>query len=754
MIRAPRPFRTHRFNTRVVLPAALVFIAAAVLVGLLLLWSTRAADEAAAARQEGLVALVLKQRIAGLAHDQESTTVWDDAVRHLQAGDDPDWIDNNLGSWMHTYFGHDGAFVLSPDNRVVYGVWEGVRGAENLFEGMRGSVMPLVGEVRAAMRAGPRPLAGNTLSPGAVDLAVVRGHPAIISVKPVVSDTGEIGQAPGREFVHVAIRLLDGSFVRDLAGKYWFDNARFSWSDTLKPGEAAFPFEARDGSTIGYFIWTSFLPGSSVLDRILPVMILAACGIAVLVALLIERLRRRSIELEAKEAQAQHLAFHDVLTGLPNRARFRHCLETTIAEARRDRSRFALLALDLDRFKNVNDTLGHPAGDALIEQVGRRLVSAVGPHDTVARLGGDEFAVIQAHIDGEEDVLAVSERIIRAVQEPFVIDSAQVFVGASIGAVIAPDYGLDRQELSRKADIALYHAKASGKGRCSLFEISMDAQVQERRSIERDLRAALDSGGQLRLLYQPVYAARTGALSGVEALVRWHHPQRGPLSPASFIPVAEETGLIHDLGDFVLREACRAAAGWSTPVSVNVSARQIAEPGFPGQVAAILAQNGIAPAQLEIEITEMALLENTRETRPNIQALRASGVRIALDDFGTGCSSLSNLRDFSVDRIKIDRSFVQGLEHAANGPALVRAIVDLARAAGLKVTAEGVETADQRDTLSAIGCDDLQGFYLAKPMNQADADALLRAAAERATKDHSAHERPAWDDGAPEPSFS
>ena len=390
-----------------------------------------------------------------------------------------------------------------------------------------------------------------------------------------------------------------------------------------------------------------------------------------------------------------------------------------------------MLYLDLDRFKQVNDTLGHPAGDELIRQFGARLVAIVDPSYTVARLGGDEFMILVPHVDNEAEIEQLGQALIASARTPFDIHGNQIFVGVSVGAAIAPDDGTERVELTRKADVALYHAKMSGRSCYARFSEEMDVMLHKRRRIEQDLRAALaqPEDGQLRVHYQPVYASRGGAITGFEALLRWQHPTLGMIAPETFIHIAEEAGLIERLGQKVLREACLAATAWpGLSVAVNISAIELRNPALPVRVAETLMETGLLPSRLELEITESALTDPSGSCEDNVRALRGMGVRIALDDFGTGFSSLTRLQQLTVDRIKIDRNFVHGFGKAGSDEAIVQAIVDLARATGLKTTAEGVETDDQKSFLRRIGCDELQGFGFSRPLAKEDADRLVLGA--------------------------
>ncbi len=720
------------FVSHVLTPVAIVVVLTAVIITALLSWSTRSADHSSLERQRALVNLVLEQSVDRIAYDQESSTVWDDSVRQVNAArPDLEWIDANLGSWFNSYYGHDEVHVLSADNRPIFSMQAGRRVAPAAFAAVRAQLQPMVEELRLRRAPQqPRRLEVAMLSPGIQDIAVVNGRPAIVSVKPIVSDTGEIVQTPGREALHASVRYLDGNFVQRLRDQYLFAGSRFSWVDAHTAAEASVPLVGRSG-TIGYFIWKPFAPGSSIAGDLRPALLVALIVVGLVLTALMQRLRRRTIELQRSEAHAKHLALHDVLTGLPNRALFDQRLSEALRTMRVDRTSFALLCLDLDRFKQVNDSYGHPAGDELIREVGRRLSLAVRADDTVARMGGDEFAIIQrgVHRPGEVELLCM--RIVESLAQPFELASGQGFVGISIGVALAPQDGGDCTELIRKADIALYVAKRSGRGRYTFFAEEMDTYIQERQLLERQLRAALASREQLEVVYQPVFATRTGDMKCVEALVRWAHPTKGVLAPERFVPLAEEAGLIEPLGEWVLETACRSAQPWRIDrLAVNVSATQLRNPQFATIVKRILARTGFEPERLELEITESCFLDKDEVSRANIAALRAARVRIALDDFGIGYSSLSHLRDFAVDRIKIDSSFVGAILPGAGGSAIIQAIVDLARASDLEVTAEGVETTDQLRFLSKVGCDEMQGFLMSIPVAAEEMAKLLQPTGE------------------------
>ncbi|HEY1931113.1 MAG TPA: EAL domain-containing protein [Acetobacteraceae bacterium] len=419
-------------------------------------------------------------------------------------------------------------------------------------------------------------------------------------------------------------------------------------------------------------------------------------------------------ERHRAEAQLDHMALHDSLTDLPNRALFRMHLERELALIGRG-DRFALLFLDLDRFKTVNDTLGHQIGDALLRAVAGRLKECVREGDVIARLGGDEFAIIQSSVEQPISATALARRLVDIIGEPFDLDEHQVVVGLSIGIVLAPADGLTANDILKNADLALYRAKAEGRGTYRFFAPIMNAQMQERRHLELDLRHAV-ANRQLELFYQPLINMASGRVCSFEALLRWHHPSRGLVQPGDFIPLAEEVGLIIPIGEWVLDEACHEAVKWPREIrlAVNVSVAQFRSPHLVEATAQALRSSGLAPDRLDIEITESVLMQDTEVTLATLGRLRDLGARISMDDFGTGYSSLSYLRSFPFHKIKIDQCFVHDLSTSGGSIAIIRAIVRLGHALGMSVTAEGVETEQQLAQLRAEGCTEGQGYLFSR----------------------------------------
>jgi diguanylate cyclase (GGDEF)-like protein/PAS domain S-box-containing protein len=426
------------------------------------------------------------------------------------------------------------------------------------------------------------------------------------------------------------------------------------------------------------------------------------------------------------EARIAHMAHHDALTGLPNRVLFLERLDETLLRVRRYPEILAVLYLDLDQFKNVNDTLGHPAGDRLLQAVADRLRTCLRDCDMVARFGGDEFAVLQIGLAAPHEAGALGERIVTLLSEPYDIDGLQAVIGASVGIALAPADGETAEQLLRNADIALYQAKEDGRRTFRFFEPGMGVSLRNHRTLERDLRNALGAG-EFEVYYQPLVTLETGVICGFEALLRWHHPVRGMVAPAEFVPLAEEIGLIVPIGEWVLRQACAEAATWpdDLKVAVNLSPVQFKKSNLPQLVFATLASTGLPAARLELEITESLFLTESKTNLATLRSLRALGVGIAMDDFGIGYSGLSYLRAFPFDKIKIDRSFISELGESADCMAIIKAVTKLGSTLGIPTLAEGAETEKQLALLREAGCTEMQGYLFSRPVPASEIAGLL-----------------------------
>jgi len=416
-----------------------------------------------------------------------------------------------------------------------------------------------------------------------------------------------------------------------------------------------------------------------------------------------------------------HSAEHDYLTGLPNRMLLNDRVSQAIALTLRLREKLAVLFLDLDGFKHINDSLGHPVGDKLLQSIAQRLVTCVRGSDTVSRQGGDEFVVLLSVLEEQEDAAITARRMLAAVAEPHLIDQHDLHVTTSIGVSVYPDDGLDAETLIKNADTAMYQAKENGRQSYQFFKPAMNVRAVERQSIEESLRRALEHK-EFALHYQPKVSLTTGEITGAEALIRWTHPTRGQVSPAQFIPVAEDCGLILPIGKWVLCEACKQARAWLDAglplgtMAVNISAMEFRDDSFLEGVFAILKETGLDPAALELELTESVLMKHVETTEFILKSLRARGVQLAVDDFGTGYSSLSYLRKFPIDALKIDQSFVRQITTAPDETTIVTAVISMGRSLKLRVVAEGVETAQELAFLQAHDCEEAQGYYFSRPV--------------------------------------
>jgi diguanylate cyclase (GGDEF)-like protein len=430
-------------------------------------------------------------------------------------------------------------------------------------------------------------------------------------------------------------------------------------------------------------------------------------------------------ERRKAEARIEHLAHYDALTDLPNRRRFREDMDRALSRVDRGDA-LALLCVDLDHFKEVNDTLGHPIGDALLQAVTERIKSCARPTDSVARLGGDEFAIVQVPANQPVDCISLASRLIARIAEPYDLNGHQVVIGASVGIALAPGDGRDFDRLLKSADMALYRAKQDGRGTYRFFEPEMDARMQARRALELDLRKAL-ALGEFEVFYQPLISLETNKVTCFEALLRWRHPERGLVAPDDFIPLAEATGLIGSIGAWVLKKACSEALNWpgDIAVAVNLSALQFKNGAVVLDVISALGESGLPARRLELEITETILLQDTEATMVTLNQLKELGTRIAMDDFGTGYSSLGYLQKFPFDKIKIDRSFVKDLLDKPASTAIVRAVSGLGRTLGITTTAEGVETVGQLQRLRVEGCTEVQGYLFSKPLPAHELGSLL-----------------------------
>ncbi|MEN4589230.1 putative bifunctional diguanylate cyclase/phosphodiesterase [Pantoea agglomerans] len=707
------------FLREVLVPLVAILLLTFVGAGAALFVGTSLTNTEARHQQQRMIEASFSQSLNEHLRQLHSLSRWGPFEQHLAEGNSSRWLDENIGLWLYEMFGHQLILVLDQQNQIVR-VWR---------EGQPVSAPeddPLIGEVLQSS------LVNDPARHDNADYARVTNRAAALAVGNIQRESNALPR-----FRLVSLKFLDDGYLAGLAERNQLQGLHFS-DGTPQPGTGArYLLIAQAGEAVGYLNWIPSRPGAQMLRTIGPSTGLAVLAISLLCLYMVRRLWNSSVNLSqsmlrlgASEAQAQHLAFHDVLTGLPNRALVEDRLTQALALATRHDQRVALLLIDLDRFKTINDTHGHHAGDELIIAVAQRLSRIVRASDTVGRIGGDEFIVVMPDVDNIGQVHSLAQRIIDELSEPFTLFGSDVWSGASIGLALAPKDGVDRLELMRKADIALYEAKSGGRGTYRQFERAMDESVRTRQTIAADLRTALHTHQGLEVWYQPLMDIGGQQMVGIEALLRWHHPARGLIAPGEFIAIAEETGLIIPLGEWVLAEACVTQQRFpELLVAVNVSPVQFRSTGFVERVMAIVSQNGGDPKRLELEITEGVLIEDEREARAIIVELRDASFRIALDDFGTGYSSLNYLSNFPVDKIKIDRSFTQSLGVAENSVAIVESVVKLGHAMGLMVTAEGVETPGQMSALADAGCNQLQGYLFSQAVPADQLSALMKTIA-------------------------
>lgn len=713
----------HHFIKEVLIPLVIVLLITFSTGIFILYWAISRINSDEALQQQKIIQTILAQNLNEMLKQQRSLTRWQPLADHL-AQDKPDiqWLNENVGNWLSTMFDHQLIYLLDTAGRPVY-LWENGR---NVPAGQFGHVAYPIRPFEQSLRALHSSHSGRQ---DRVGFALIDNAPAMVALGQISGDTADRGH-----YTMLSIRRMDSHWLASLSQRSLLHNLHFTEGFSRERASGYYALNSPEGHPIGSLQWQADQPGSQMLYIIAPAMLLVALVITLICILMMRRLWESSLHLSdsllrlgASEAQAQHLAFHDVLTGLPNRALVEERMTQALIRIPRQHEKVALLLLDIDRFKTINDTYGHQAGDELIIEVAHRLSGVVRHSDTVGRLGGDEFVIIQKEIASAQDACLLCQRIIDVINEPFTLLGNETWVGVSIGVVLAPDDATERMEMMRKADIALYEAKNQGRGLYRLFEQSMDESLKTRQQIGNDLRQALQTKHNLSVYYQPLVDIDGGKVVGLEALMRWQHPVQGMISPTEFIPIAEEMGFISPLGEWVLREACRVAFLWpDLIISVNVSPLQFRSVGFVERFKAIVRKEQVSPAHIELEITEGVLIEDEKTAKVIIDELREAGFRIALDDFGTGYSGLNYLSNFAVDKIKIDRSFTQSLGVTSNASAIVESVVKLGIAMGLTVTAEGVETNGQMTALARAGCNQLQGFLFSEAVPKEQIPQLIR----------------------------
>jgi diguanylate cyclase (GGDEF)-like protein len=648
----------------------------------------------------------------GLSHNDYSE--WDDAVRNLYGGLDPQFLAENFDSATEWAVLFDTVYILDEDKQPV--------AARRLGKPIDLPLEQAFGPAIAQLLDG-LPDDGRTYE---VRTGIVSGAwgPGLVAVGPIVADSEDFEYPPDRSRYLVIGRSLDETAIDELAQEFVLSGLRL-----VKPGESVpdkLDLVDPAGHSIAALTWPPAEMGTRAYAEISPAVILTLLLLGITIVVLIVVAYRSITEIKKSEDQARYAAAHDALSGLPNRAELLRRLADIITAAGRDDLRGALIFLDLDGFKRVNDSYGHDIGDRLLRKVADGFHTICDDYP-VARVGGDEFAVLLVDKDPLQAAMALGCRLIRYLTQPIDIDGRVVVIGTSLGIATIDEAVPSADEVLRRADIAMYQAKQQGRNRIVVYDSSIDSARDERLAIAADLRTALRSG-DLEIAYQPIVDATTRRIVGAEALLRWPRPGAHPVPPSVFVPIAEESGLIDELGAWTLRQACSDGRGWpGIRVSVNVSPAQFRNPNFDVVLSTILGEVGFAPERLELEVTETYLVANPSQASQSINAIRNLGVTVALDDFGSGFSSIGYLRSFTFDKLKLDRSLIAGIAADQRVQRFVQATIAMADALDLEVVAEGVETEEEASLLGRAGCREFQGFHLAKPCSAAEFSEYLSA---------------------------
>jgi diguanylate cyclase (GGDEF)-like protein len=723
-----------RARLSVVVPIGVIVAVAIVCIVVAVLSSAQRADEVAIQHEKELFSRALGKYGERILREVKSVAGSPAATKNIRVKFDTDWAQRRVGDWLQTYFDHDVVLIFDGQDKVIYSQLSRRPSEASRFDTASLDLAPVLdymrgreGSLRGAVRLFEADKPESGVHPQAAVMQRLAGRAAVIAAVAVASADGIPESLDNAAPIMLSVKFMDNDVLAGIAAQLRLSRLRNAEDEAVPPNDLGYEIAAAQDAPIARFAWTPKQPGAEIVNNVIPFIAVALAGFALLAAFVLHYMRRTAAAIAVGESRLRHLAMHDPLCGLPNRIFFGERLEAVIEEVRNGSTPAAVFYIDLDHFKDVNDTLGHPVGDELIRNVTLRLSHTLRGDDLVARLGGDEFAVISSIGDDGAKMLAMAQRMISALCAPYVINAQNIVIGASIGiAVIGRNCGA-AADIMRYADMALYRAKNEGRNRACVYDAAMDADLSNRKLMEGDLREAIEND-RLKLLYQPIVNKSGDTVVGVEALCRWNHPTRGEIQPSEFIATAEHSGLIIELGAWVLRRACLDGKAWpGLTVAVNVSPLQFRRSDFVETVEHILAETKFDPARLELELTESVLLGNVDTAEAAMLRIKKLGVRLALDDFGTGYSSLLYLRRFPFDKLKIDRSFVHSIEKAADAAAIVHAVVSLGRGLGMKVTAEGVETADQQLFLRAAGVHSMQGYRFGRAVPAAEITARLQS---------------------------
>ena len=712
--------------------AGLMLAAVAIAIGGLY-WAAGKTDQSAIRFERGLLRNALEVERERVAKEIESFAIDDATYLHAHVNVDRSWVQYRIARRLLASADDSIVALLGPDGRLRQLSANGAYSHLTMdTPALAESLARMANKVQSAFQRAVTPdeTGRVTFAPDyrkhvhaiyEAAFEIIDGRPAVVTVMAIAPASDIMQMTAGTPSAIVNVRGIDKAGLRQIGNINRLTELRFvAGTDFDSMPASTLPLYNGASRLIGYLAWSPSRHGTSMLDEASPMMVLAMLVLLILGVGVLRHTHVSTVRLAFSEALARHRALHDDLSQLPNRALFTRRLSEALETARTQGRPVGVIYIDLDYFKEVNDTLGHHAGDELIKAVARRLQGAIGNGDLVSRISGDEFTLIISGRASRGAIIDVCREIQSAFAHPFEIDDQMLHSSCSMGLVIADGDAHTPAELLRRADIALYRAKAEGRSRYVLFEESMGDEVRLSQQLERELRRALEED-QFELFYQPQVSADGLKTVGVEALIRWRHPEKGLLTPQHFMSVVERSDLIWQIGAWVIRTACRDGHAWpDLSIAVNVSPAQIRHPDFARVLHQILREESFDPHRLEVEVTESVVMDQIEATARIFENLHHIGVRIALDDFGTGYSSLSYLRRFAFDKFKIDRSFITSVETEAEAAAIVHTLVALADALRMKVTAEGIETEGQHRFLQASGCDQLQGYLFSRPVPAAE----------------------------------
>ena len=721
--------RWDHARIRLLIPIGIIVVVANIGIAVGVLSSAQRANRISTDSEEQAILRSLDENAERALRHLESVATMPQATTKIRDSYDAAWIDRRVGRWLETFYNADIVVVFSTGGATDY--FRSRVAVEGTLADLAAELAPatdilrgrLAGQPPRTVLVSPRHLSKPTSTVALFQNFL--GRPAMVAAV-VVGEQENPANANARAPIVALVKYVSDRLLTKIGDHLQVEDLRLIDAATPLGDDQVVTLADAEGQPVVRLAWRPKRPGGAVIVSFVPFVAEALIAFALLIVIIMRHMRRTAAAIADGERQLRHLALHDPVCGLPNRIYFSERLERAIAEVRNGGPTAAVFYIDLDHFKDVNDTPGHHIGDELILNVTRCLSEIMRDDDLVARLGGDEFAIIMTCAADSYSLQAVAERILAAICTPFVVSGHGINIGASIGIAVI-DSTQDARDILRYADMALYRAKNEGRNRACIYDAAMDADLSNRKLLEGALRQAIKNR-ELHVVYQPIVDRSGGRLVGVEALARWIHPVHGEIPPARFIPIAEHSGLIVELGEYILRRACLDGRNWpGVTVSVNVSPLQFRRPDFVEAIERILGETGFAPNQLELELTESTLLGNLESAELSMLRLKGVGVCFALDDFGTGNSSLLYLRRFPFDKLKIDSSFVRSIEKAADAAAIVHAVVSLGRGLGMKVTAEGVETAEQHLFLRAAGVHSMQGYRFGRPVTAAEIDHRLAA---------------------------